>query len=807
MPDPSGSIGPDAVPSQDRDTLLGRLLRAQGVMPGGLADPADRDRQRARDLANAMTGDDAAPSPDAQPRDTLLTRLLSAQGMLRPGGLSSQAQQPSPPQTNPPVQPPVTVNVVPPTPPLDAGSSQVPPEATGPITQPSQVPDVAPQAAITGPQGPLGGPPTPAGSADQAPPPAPPQTSPGPPVDAVSDAAGIPPVRAPAGPIPVPSTGDPIEDRARVLAERATAVSQALDPATGQPRRPTEDEVAYRQAQLLDSGFRDSVESLARQQAVEEERAHQRLPLQEGLDRASEEVTRQRITRLQEYTRMHRQFWDQARQDQARADARYPNPDQLLGGKGSWSRAVALGIAAAGGGIGMGGAAALVNNQMNLEWAGRTAAYSRERQRMADAAANGSEAANTMNIEDASLVGQQAAAKQRVAEQFELLAARTADQDLRAKYQGLAGKLKEDAAKQLGAFATQMSNRDVRDSQLAMRGMHYDAKLHRWVSMFGDQPGAAGGGGTAAGTAGASNPYGKNGFYDPLHNVYLQAPDPERAREKEAQLEGISKSVRLIDHVLSLQQSQPGLWQKLMNKAGLTDEESAVIQTYEADMIFALNEAHKMKRLTNKEEEIYEKVAADPHSIEKFMPQITSRLQTERTILGEDADEVFRQYGRTSNMGEAPGPPRRRSSDELLRPLGEVPAFTKAGAPAAPNAQELIGTIDSAVEAAARDGETDATLNERLVTTRANLNAAYKRTQGQLLRMVQDRDRLVKSGRVAGVERNAALDSVQQAARAQAAALQRLQDYIDGQARARLERARKQREEERAGEQQTPPVL
>lgn len=806
------------MPGSD-DARMRRLLAAQGAAPpvsdGLEGSPAYRDRSdsdyrsvesvqaraRAKDMADAMTGGE-------HPAAAAARGLI--QGFM--GGLTG-ASTGSPPASGAPASPPATGATPEPTPavsdeldgtpaaadegrmrrllaaqgqapaasaPTPAPQTQAePPEieitpddiadyerthdGQQPTAQPqpqAQGPAVTEQAPPTGPQVPLQEVPSPGVPVDQAPPPVPPQTN-----------------GAPAAPSPA----DRIEGRTRELVAQATAVPQAVDPSTGAPTPPTEDEIAYRQSQLLDLGFADSVGSLARQQALEEERRRQELPLRQGYDPVSERVSQARIDALREFTRLHRQYWDQARQAQVRADARYPNPDQLLGGKGSWSRAVALGIAAAGGGVGMAGAAAVVNNAMNLEWAGRTAAYNRERQRMADAAMNGAEATNAMNVEDAALVGQQAAAKQRLADQFDLIAAQTGDQELRAKYQGLAAKLKEEAAKTLGTFATQTANRDLKNAQLGLTAAQIEEKRREFDLRHG--------GGVGGGNAGASNPYGKNGFYDPMHNVYLQAPDPERAREKEGQLEGISKSVRLIDHVLSLQQSQPGLWQKLMNKAGLTDEESATIQTYEADMIFALNEAHKMKRLTNKEEEIYEKVAADPHSIEKFMPQIVARLNTERTILNEDAGEVFRQYGRTSNIPGAPGPAVQRSPSEYVERLSGVPVIDKTGAwmpdrtngnadhaRPAMSRDEVLGGVRALEEST--EGMDWSAAKPSLAQARANMSAAQQKVRGQWLLMNQERAKVIRSGGVSGREREAALDRVRGAMEALEAGVTRLSSTI-----------------------------
>jgi hypothetical protein len=336
-----------------------------------------------------------------------------------------------------------------------------------------------------------------------------------------------------------------IDAKARRYAAAAMPEPLAqLDPRTGRPVPPSEDDLAYVQARNLDQGFSDRVESLARERATEEERAARALPLQEEHARSAMAVADQRRELLDRYVADHRRFWDEARGAQARADAMYPNPDDLLGGEGSWSRAMALGIASVNSPVAFQGLSAVINSQMALEWAGQQAAYGRERQREATALGNAEEAYRTMATEDGARVAQGAAAKERLAAGLELVGARTADQAVQAKYQGLAGQLRLEAAKDLGAMATQMANRDLKDAQLAMKGMHYDTKLHRWVSMFGDGGGGTGGPGGAPGQAVQSptNPFGKLGVREPDRSGrpggWWQSSDDDSAKKaREAGIE------------------------------------------------------------------------------------------------------------------------------------------------------------------------------------------------------------------------------------------------------------------------------
>jgi hypothetical protein len=323
--------------------------------------------------------------------------------------------------------------------------------------------------------------------------------------------------------------------------------------AQGNALPPSEEDLAYQQSMAMDQTFQDRVEAMARERAVEEERARQRLPHQEQLTALTDDVTAEQARALSKYVAMRRDFWDKARRAQARADAAYPNPDDLLGGRGSWGRALALGIAAGGGPTG----AALVNNALEMQAAGQGARYNRERQRASDALGNAEEAGREAGFETQTSNAILAAAKERVASQFDTIAAQTADQALQAKYQSMAADIRASYTKDLGSLATQMANRDLRESQLAMKGMHYDSKLHRWVSMFGDNGGggAGGPGGPPGGVvASPTNPFGKSGVREPDRGGrpggYWQAKDEDSAKKA---TEAGEEYIRLDDSLNDMQ--------------------------------------------------------------------------------------------------------------------------------------------------------------------------------------------------------------------------------------------------------------
>lgn len=437
-------------PTQRR--LLDSLLRAQGQEPLSPAAPT--------------------PTPDVTADATATPRASVAQiGQAR-----EFADAIAPPTQ--PATPPVTVNVV------------SPQEAPQPI-QPPPAPQIqGNQAGASQPISEQAGGPQ---STQAAMPPDPATPGWDPSGRGLIGAASAAGPAGPSAPTPVapqtPTQPLTVQGRADQIADEATRVPQYIDPSTGQPKAPTEDEVAYRQSQLLDKSFQDGVRSNSLAQATEEERARQGLSVQRELQ-----------ARTDEYVAMHRKFWDDARTAQAQANDRYPNPDDLLGGRGSWSRAIAIGIATSG----LPNAAALVNSQLELQMGGRAAEYNRLRQGASDALANSDEA-----------MTQLAAAQGRAAESFRTIAAGTADPAIKAKYLGISSELDAKAAENLGKFATQQTNSALKDQHMAQAGWKF--YKGRWYPPPGQggASGGTGGGGSGPGlTTSSPGVQGDNPFTD-----------------------------------------------------------------------------------------------------------------------------------------------------------------------------------------------------------------------------------------------------------------------------------------------------
>lgn len=334
----------------------------------------------------------------------------------------------------------------------------------------------------------------------------------------------------------------------------------------------------------------------------------------------------------------------QAAADKMRNSA--PDPSVLWGSQGSWGRALVTVMAA--GGLGGPSTQAVVANVINMGMADQRAKLEAAREDVAASTADqASKFAQLKGIDDMF-----AANRLALAQSLQGAIANIDNAVMPSQHKAAA----------LSALATfqEKAQDDLFKNKLEQ------AKANKLA-------GTGGSGGAIGGPGSIPNPYGKLGVYDPFHNAYLKAPDEKRAGESEAFLGGVEKSVRLIDHVLMLQKDFPTLFQKLKNGKGLTDEESAKIQTYMTDAVIAFNEAHRMKRLTNKEEEIYEQIGADPKAIEKWMPQVVTRLTTERNILQEDADAELKKYGVKSDIPGAPVPGGPKPLDEIRAELVGAP--------------------------------------------------------------------------------------------------------------------------------------
>ena len=252
-----------------------------------------------------------------------------------------------------------------------------------------------------------------------------------------------------------------VDARANELIDQASARRLKTDE-NGNPLQPTPDELLTQAAEDRNQQFNKGLESAAKMQAAEEERTRLQLPIQESYDKKSAQFLTDRTNVLDKYVKQHDYYIQQLNNAQQAALASYPNPDDLLGGKGSWARSIALGLAASAGGMGAPGIAALINNQLQMQVAGRNADYSKHIQAAGFAMQNADNSLQSMNIEDAAIVSKQAAALSRVADQYKLIAAQTAQPEIAAKYAGVASELYKKSADEKEKLATSIATLNLK---------------------------------------------------------------------------------------------------------------------------------------------------------------------------------------------------------------------------------------------------------------------------------------------------------------------------------------------------------
>ena len=567
--------------------------------------------------------------------------------------------------------------------------------------------------------------------------------------------------------------------------------------AQGRATPPTEDDIAYRQGVLLDQSYRNSIESLARQRAIEESQQAMALPGRQAMDAVSERVARERISSLDYFVRQHRIEWDRVRQAQREADAQYPNPDDLLGGRGTWGRALATTIAAIGGGIGMEATANVINAQLQSQIASQKSAYDRARQRVTDAQGNASSALSSAASVDALLTGQVAAAKERLADQLELIAAKTNDQVLQAKYQGMAAKLQQEAQKDLGTFATQTANRDIKNSQLMLSASQLEERRRQFDLRHN------GNGGAGAVTLGTGSPEGltkeqRARAVNLPGGGYVLTPNSESGNELRKRLAGYSQTIDHIDATIGLLNNIPGWTDKVKAKAGLTTNDIDVIANEVQQLSLAAKNGYGLGALAGPDMEILQQLGADPaklRSLNWTADKWDAVLKNWRRGIIRDMNNEIASYStipnKRVNVGNPPEAPQRKSSLDYLRTITGPLRFDKTGAPAAPNSSETRGTIDSAVEASVRDGESPAQTRERLITARADLKAASNTTRTKLNEMKRKASLMRTQGQAVGAERMNAIGSVEDALKAQEAGIEHIDARLKGGLRTKLGRTSK----------------
>ena len=567
-----------------------------------------------------------------------------------------------------------------------------------------------------------------------------------------------------------------IDARARRYTSQADDFADGLGKIgpNGEHVPPTEEDIAYSQANMLDKGYQDSIESLSRQRALEEVRLKRELPAREEYDEVSKMISKQRIEALAEFSRLHRQHWESARKAQQEADRRYPNPDQLLGGKGSWTRAAALAIAAVGNGIGMSGTAALVNNQLRLEYMAQQAKYNREAARIEGSTNAAIESLKSMEAEDASLVGRQAAAKARLADQFDLIAAQTGDQAIQAKYQGLAGQLRREIAKDLGAFATQTANRDLKNAQLEERRRQFDLKMAGKGIPMG-----SGISGTVADLESLPKEMRERAIPAIDGGWFITSSKAVAEKNIDRFIKG--KEVRgLIDDTLTQANNLPGFWSTAWTKASgrLSVEEARLVSSM-AQIILVAKDYFGLGVLNDGDMKIMAQAMVDPEAIKNLSISkdvLKAKLLQARQGIENGLRSNQRDLQTRPNaVGRFPGapsePPKLPYTDYLDR-IGQVPDFKAltASSPKGVKGNEvvnIVGNVNSAIEAAKRDGIPYNQIVRNIEETAANLMGVNARTVGELEGLKKKGQQFIALGKPVPATISNAIDSLEQLDKAQ----------------------------------------
>lgn len=492
---------------------------------------------------------------------------------------------------------------------------------------------------------------------------------------------------------------------------------------------PSTQDLLYQASQRLDDGYQRIRHGLALEQATAEERARQGLSLQQRL-----------MADVDHYDSLRRQYFDQAVAARQRALQSFPNPDTLLGGKGSWSRAFALALATSG----IPGDAQLINSTLQMQMDSQQARFQQARFAEQNAVTN-SEAATFMV----------AAARDRLSEQLRTVAAQTSVPAIQAQYLRTAGELDQKNAEELGKLATVKANSDLKDAQMASAGWHF--YKGQWFPPPGQGHAVGGGigsGASAGGLGSTSAGFGAESmapkdreravWVDPNRPPVLFT-DKESADKFRTEFARSRTTVRLASGLQTMLDGYKGdirdLW-----KYSRTDQGAWIKTTAQ---YLAANEA---QALGSKSKGMVDYLAGDnddPGSAVLNKDSIKSSLGAIITANQEKVNDSLRtqgydpkrlkDLGTDVNMPEAPKPAPRKSIQQELASVGATPIVTKDGSVPYPTADEMVHSIDAGYESGISAGDNPVIISSQLNAARARLEKAYSVAQGKLLKLIQDK--------------------------------------------------------------------
>ncbi len=220
------------------------------------------------------------------------------------------------------------------------------------------------------------------------------QTSP-PPIPPVDpDLAGSPAYQraqasaaGPADEVPPAQAEEPLQPLTEE--QRTLYLNDQIERALRPPVLNTMDEAGNPQAALspediIFKGMVQSDQSLLMQLdgirlngSVEAEQARRSAPSMARYTADVERISRRSDDEIQRMLAEVKRGYDEARDAARAADAAYPNPDDLLGGRGSWTRALSLGLSAAYAGVPGSSIASVIDQQLKLQQASQASRYER----------------------------------------------------------------------------------------------------------------------------------------------------------------------------------------------------------------------------------------------------------------------------------------------------------------------------------------------------------------------------------------------------------------------------------------------
>lgn len=325
---------------------------------------------------------------------------------------------------------------------------------------------------------------------------------------------------------------------------------------------------------LQTAGYTAKLHAAALSASLGAEEARRQAPYAEAHQLESSRIADETQARIRQFQADVADKFQRANVAIQQANANVPNPDNLFGGKGSWQRAITIGLTAGSAGVTPQGITSLLSQAM----LGPEARYKSRLDYARNLMDLGKSEAESLPGMASGFDAMQKAAMYRLAGAYESIAKQMQPGQLQTTLINTAGDIRIQQAKDTMKMAVDSSSIEKNEAEAYAKGFYKGAPLG----------GLGGGGGTGGrSTAAADARYNalsrkdqERTVWNADHTDFVLAKDKETATAQQGLVDSANITTNVLDDTIAKMQTQiPSFKDKVLGKAGWSTEDLAVIRS------------------------------------------------------------------------------------------------------------------------------------------------------------------------------------------------------------------------------------